>query len=53
MALVFLAEGTLAGGINQEGIDYYNNLINELLENGMIISNTCHLYSSRVFRTND
>jgi len=24
----------LSGGINQEGIDHYNNLINELLLNG-------------------
>lgn len=22
-------------GINQEGVDYYNNLINELIENGI------------------
>jgi beta-glucosidase len=27
-------EGKLNGGINQEGIKYYNNLINELLANG-------------------
>jgi len=27
-------EGKLKGGINQEGIKYYNNLINELLTNG-------------------
>jgi hypothetical protein len=24
----------LSGGINQEGIDYYNNLIDELVANG-------------------
>eukprot|EP00058_Branchiostoma_floridae_P006034 XP_002591522.1 hypothetical protein BRAFLDRAFT_105205 [Branchiostoma floridae] len=30
-----LPDGTVAGGINQDGIDYYNNLINELLINGM------------------
>ncbi|CAJ1933297.1 unnamed protein product [Sphenostylis stenocarpa] len=30
-----LPKGKLSGGINQEGIDYYNNLINELLANGI------------------
>ncbi|GJN13500.1 hypothetical protein PR202_gb00212 [Eleusine coracana subsp. coracana] len=30
-----LPKGTLQGGINQAGIDYYNNLINKLLENGI------------------
>ncbi|WVZ02096.1 hypothetical protein V8G54_022902 [Vigna mungo] len=30
-----LPNGTLSGGINQKGIDYYNNLINELLANGL------------------
>ncbi|CAJ2678944.1 unnamed protein product [Trifolium pratense] len=30
-----LPDGTLKGGINQEGINFYNNLINELLENGI------------------
>ncbi|KAL4359277.1 hypothetical protein AHAS_Ahas08G0061300 [Arachis hypogaea] len=30
-----LPKGTLSGGINQEGIKYYNNLINELLANGI------------------
>ena len=28
-------DGTLEGGVNQEGIDFYNNLIDELLANGM------------------
>lgn len=28
------AEGKVGGGITQEGINYYNNLINELLANG-------------------
>ncbi|CAJ1952704.1 unnamed protein product [Sphenostylis stenocarpa] len=30
-----LPKGKLSAGVNQAGIDYYNNLINELLENGM------------------
>ncbi|WJX74533.1 Beta-glucosidase 12 [Trifolium repens] len=30
-----LPKGKLNGGINQEGIKYYNNLINELLANGL------------------
>ncbi|XP_050257713.1 beta-glucosidase 24-like [Quercus robur] len=30
-----LPNGSLSGGINQEGIDHYNNLINELLLNGI------------------
>ncbi|XP_057453250.1 beta-glucosidase 12-like [Lotus japonicus] len=30
-----LPKGKLSGGINQEGIKYYNNLINELLSNGL------------------
>ncbi|XP_020223844.1 beta-glucosidase 12 [Cajanus cajan] len=30
-----LPKGKLNGGINQEGIKYYNNLINELLANGI------------------
>ncbi|GAU39051.1 hypothetical protein TSUD_396560 [Trifolium subterraneum] len=30
-----LPNGKLSGGINQEGIDYYNNLINELLDKGI------------------
>ncbi|XP_020215280.1 cyanogenic beta-glucosidase [Cajanus cajan] len=30
-----LPRGKLTGGINQEGINYYNNLINELLANGI------------------
>ena len=28
-------DGTLKGGINKEGINFYNNLIDELLANGM------------------
>nr|XP_025625689.1 beta-glucosidase 12-like [Arachis hypogaea] len=30
-----LPKGKLSGGINQEGIKYYNNLIDELLSNGL------------------
>lgn len=30
-----LPNGNLKGGISQDGIDYYNKLINELLENGI------------------
>ena len=28
------AEGKLSAGVNQEGINYYNNLINKLMANG-------------------
>ena len=30
-----LADGTVGGGVNQEGINFYNNFINELIQNGM------------------
>ena len=29
------SEGRLSGGINQQGIDFYNKLIDELIANGM------------------
>ena len=32
--LLWLSEGTLEGGINEEGINYYKNLIDCLLKNG-------------------
>ncbi|CAH1230913.1 LCT [Branchiostoma lanceolatum] len=28
-------DGTLAGGVNQDGVDYYNRLIDELIANGI------------------
>ena len=31
----------MRGGVNREGITYYNNLINELLSNGLIQSFYC------------
>ncbi|KEH30287.1 putative beta-glucosidase [Medicago truncatula] len=31
-----LPKGKVSEGINQEGIKYYNNLINELLDNGLV-----------------
>lgn len=30
-----LPDGTVGGGINQEGIDFYNNFIDELIKNGI------------------
>ncbi|KAL5543971.1 hypothetical protein UlMin_007755 [Ulmus minor] len=30
-----LPNGSLSGGINQEGVDHYNSLINQLIENGI------------------
>jgi beta-glucosidase/6-phospho-beta-glucosidase/beta-galactosidase len=34
--LIRLSEGTLEGGINHKGIEYYKKLINLLKENGYI-----------------
>ncbi|CAL5192724.1 unnamed protein product [Lathyrus oleraceus] len=33
--MIDYVDGTLEGGINQEGVNFYNNLINELLKNGI------------------
>lgn len=33
-SLFLLLEGKLSGGVNQEGVEFYNELINELLDNG-------------------
>ncbi|KAG6534104.1 hypothetical protein ZIOFF_007988 [Zingiber officinale] len=35
MLCKFTSAGSLSGGINREGVDYYNNLINELIANGL------------------
>ena len=29
-----LTDGTKKGGVNRDGVMYYNNLINELIKNG-------------------
>jgi beta-glucosidase len=33
--MAHITDGSLSGGINREGVNYYNNLINELLSKGM------------------
>ncbi|KAK6933694.1 Glycoside hydrolase family 1 [Dillenia turbinata] len=42
-----LPNGKLSGGVNQEGIAYYNNLINELLSNGGNVQFGQSLYMSQ------
>ena len=39
--------GNLKGGINQAGIDYYNNLINELLSKGKNTLSVSHYFELR------
>jgi len=34
LTIEYFLGGNLKGGVNKEGITYYNNLINELLSNG-------------------
>jgi len=42
-----ITDGTLKGGVNQEGVDYYNNLIDELIKNGNdIVTQDKFLYMS-------
>ncbi|KAF7833955.1 beta-glucosidase 24-like [Senna tora] len=41
-----LPKGSLNGGVNQEGIDFYNDLINELIENGITPFVTLHHFDT-------
>ena len=36
--MAYITDGSLSGGINREGVNYYNNLINELLSKGMRVN---------------
>ena len=36
--MAHITDGSLSGGINREGVNYYNNLINELLSKGMRVN---------------
>lgn len=40
--------GKLSGGINQKGIQYYNNLIDELISNGFSISQLLYVYGYKI-----
>ena len=45
--------GTVSGGVNQEGFDFYNNFFNELLQNGMdtiYIYFQCHLFLYHIMK---
>ena len=47
--LGLISEGKLSGGVNQEGIEYYNKLINRLLGKGqeliLIFQNVISLFN--------
>ncbi|KAH0886412.1 hypothetical protein HID58_062508 [Brassica napus] len=45
-----LPRGNLKGGINQAGIDYYNNLINELLSKGKNTLSVSHYFELRLHK---
>lgn len=32
--MLLFSDGKVSGGVNREGIEYYNNLINQLVANG-------------------
>lgn len=43
---ILISEGRLTGGVDENGITYYNNLINELKANGKLtILNELIIYS--------